>query len=412
MMPLEKKILNSLLDSYEHSKLLRGENKVAVHIDFPFNTKTIPEYFDESSSAYEDIHALLAQLEQRGFIIVVWKNRKVNHIVQKVILCEEAIPCVYRHMKRTPKLNMEESVLELLNQLQKTGLSPCAEAFVMHMDCRIRAGQSVKKYMDIGNLHEVQEVVCAVDQTERNEEECFLREFSIRIFHDSKRYEQISGKVCNIIREENVEVENFGDEELLSEYQIYHTPSYVYLKGQVLLEVDAQVIDMSVFPQGIGFALNNQNLKSIRITADRPVHSIYTIENLTSFFRFEREHSLIVYLGGYHNHARRALLEKIYGAFPDSDYYHFGDIDAGGFQIYHHLKEKTGIPFELYQMDLQTLKLYEQYGKKLTENDRKRLQKMRTWIHDTEEIECMNYMLTHNVKLEQECITGEDQGSW
>lgn len=58
------------------------------------------------------------------------------------------------------------------------------------------------------------------------------------------------------------------------------------------------------------------------------------LEHLTTFFRFTRENSLIVYLGGYHNQARRKLLLKIYDAYPDAKYYHFGDIDAGGFQIF------------------------------------------------------------------------------
>ena len=43
------KILNDLLDKYENSKLSRGENQRAIHIAFPFNKKTMPKYFDESS---------------------------------------------------------------------------------------------------------------------------------------------------------------------------------------------------------------------------------------------------------------------------------------------------------------------------------------------------------------------------
>ena len=55
----------------------------------------------------------------------------------------------------------------------------------------------------------------------------------------------------------------------------------------------------------------------------------------------------------------------------------------------------------MYHMDLRTLKKYEKYGKKLTENDRKRLQGMQ----DNEEIkELVKYMLEKNVKLEQECV--------
>ena len=55
----------------------------------------------------------------------------------------------------------------------------------------------------------------------------------------------------------------------------------------------------------------------------------------------------------------------------------------------------------MYRMDLKTLRAYENYGRPLTENDRKRLQEMR----GREELgEVIAYMLEHDVKLEQECI--------
>ena len=126
-----------------------------------------------------------------------------------------------------------------------------------------------------------------------------------------------------------------------------------------------------------------------------------TIENLTTYFRWDEEDSLMIYLGGYHNSVRRALLQEIYACHPEAVYLHFGDIDAGGFDIYRNLKEKTGIPFEMYQMDLDTLQYYEKYGKRLTEHDRKRLQGMK----DREEFrEVICYMLEHDLKLEQECM--------
>lgn len=75
-MRYEEKILGALLDSYENSLLSRGENKVAIHVSFPFTKKTMPAYFDESSLAYEEIHGTVRHLEELGFIEVVWKGKK------------------------------------------------------------------------------------------------------------------------------------------------------------------------------------------------------------------------------------------------------------------------------------------------------------------------------------------------
>ena len=60
-MRYEERILQTLLDSYERSRLSRGENEVAVHIAFPITPKTMPIYFDENSLAYEEIHGTARQ---------------------------------------------------------------------------------------------------------------------------------------------------------------------------------------------------------------------------------------------------------------------------------------------------------------------------------------------------------------
>ncbi len=65
-------------------------------------------------------------------------------------------------------------------------------------------------------------------------------------------------------------------------------------------------------------------------------------------------------------------------------------------------KEKAGKPFHEYNMDLDTLIGYEEYGRKLTGNDRKRLEELARQYPQWEET--IRYMLEHNVKIEQECI--------
>ena len=52
-------------------------------------------------------------------------------------------------------------------------------------------------------------------------------------------------------------------------------------------------------------------------------------------------------------------------------------------------------------MDLDTLKEYRQYAKRLNESDRNRLEKIRI---EKEFSEVIDFMLEENIKLEQECI--------
>lgn len=101
-------------------------------------------------------------------------------------------------------------------------------------------------------------------------------------------------------------------------------------------------------------------------------------------------------------------MKSIYDIFPEAEYRHFGDIDAGGFEIYRDLKRKTGIPFRTYKMYSETLWTYRKYGRPLKENDRGRLEHIMETMKDDEcyaEIsEVIQHMLPENVKLEQECV--------
>lgn len=405
-MQFEKKLLNKLMDSYENSSLSRGENKVKIHISFRFNRKTVPQYFDENSGEYEEIHAVVNQLEKQGWITVVWRNGKKGHIIEKVLLCEESLPDIYDYLKRLPKAEQEQETLKLLESWKNKLHTPGVLAFIERMTQRIRDGKTVKEYIDISQPEETKKLIQALSWVEENQSECFLREFSIRHFHDSKTFAALKGKTCRILEEELPEYSDLENEELLAEYQIYHTPGYVYLKGAVCIEKQGITTDVSVFPNGIGFALETgEKEDNISLFSKRgKIQAVYTIENLTTFFRFQRPDSLVVYLGGYHNSQRRILLKKIQKTFPEAVFYHFGDIDAGGFYIYYHLVEKTGIPFLMYHMDLETLKQYEIYGKRLTDQDVKRLNALKEKTENIEMRKTITYMLENHVKLEQECV--------
>lgn len=102
----------------------------------------------------------------------------------------------------------------------------------------------------------------------------------------------------------------------------------------------------------------------------------------------------------YHNVLRRELLLKIYQFKTNLNYYHFGDIDAGGFYIYLHLVEKTNIPLKTTAVNIGILLKYQEYTKKLTANNRKRLIKLKERFHD----DVIDYMLENDCKLEQEII--------
>lgn len=403
MVQYDKKILNKLLDSYESSTLFTGKNKVAVHIAFPFNKTTLPIYFDESSLAYEEIHASMRKLEQQRLIKIEWKKKKEGHIISKVILCVEELEKAYAYVDRSSRADQIRQNRKLLSEFKKRCQTPVCQSLVHYLDSRLEGAQSVKEFINLPNLPETELLLTAIAKIEQNDKNCYIREFSIEHFHDSKVFESMSGKITRAMRMFGEECKEKEFDEILAEYGIYHTPNYVYFKGNISLNIGKNTYWIGELHQGIG--ISGEDIERICFQNVSQIHKIITIENLTTFFRWEEPDSLMIYLGGYHNRVRRALLTKIYHALPDADYYHFGDIDVGGFLIYEDLCHKTGIPFKRYKMDLDDLMHNEKYGRTLTENDRVRIEKMLKENPDVEYADVLKYMLDSGIKLEQECLT-------
>lgn len=399
----EKKIVDRLLDSYESSSLFAGTNKVAVHISFPFNRSTLPVYFDESSLAYEEIHASMLDLERQGIINIIWKKGKEGHIISKVVLRTEELEKAYASVSRIPKAEKIAQNRALLSELRTRCNTPVCQSLIAYLDDRLKNGQSVKEFIDLSNLPETELFLTGIARIEQNDRICYIREFSIEHFHDSKIFESLSGKIARAMHLFGEECKEKELEEILAEYGVYHTPNYVYFKGDVSLGIGDNTYRIGTLRQGIG--ISGEDIERIIFQDVSRIRKVMTIENLTTFFRWEEPGSLMVYLGGYHNNVRRALLKEIYRAIPNADYYHFGDIDVGGFLIYEDLCRKTGIPFKRYKMDLEHLARYEKYGRALTDNDHARIEKILKENPKIEYADVLAYMLAAGVKLEQECIS-------
>ena len=405
-MKYEEKILQALLDSYERSGLSRGENTVAVHISFPITKKTMTIYFDENSLAYEEIHGAAGHLEELGYTCSVWKGGRKNHILQKIVLCDERVDEIYRYLGRVPEKKKQQIQLQTLKELKGECATLIAGKFISWLIERLEQGKSVKEYLELENIEETRRLIRVITAIETNQKEIYIREFSVRCFGDSKELEKKAGLIGKILRRFSDDYAEMDNDAILAEYGIYRTPNYVYVKGNGSLRVgepDSYEVNLGNLHQGIG--LSGEDLDSLEWLVDIPVKKVITIENLTTFFRWEESDSILIYLGGYHNAVRRKFLQKLYKVFPNVEYFHFGDIDVGGFEIYRDLCNRTGIPFQTYRMGIHELKQYESYTKKLTANDQRRLEVLLEKKEYETVWPVLKYMKEHGKKLEQESIS-------
>lgn len=403
MKAYDKRILSELLDRYENSSLFKGINKRNITISYPIKKDKMPEYFDLTDNTFNDIHAQLEPLESEGLITLVWQKKKQKHILEKVSLNLSHIDEAYRYLKRTPKSCQEYEFLSFLKSYPSKG-DTASERFIAYLIQKTENHESVKHYVHIENLPETALLLNVLEQLENNQKERFIREFSIEVFHDSKAFEKNLNRICDIVRKfsSNFGLKTLTNEALMAEFNVYKNPTYVYLKGQGILSFYQNELNLKDLKGGIG--IQNEDLEHISFREKPVIKSIFTIENLTTYNRFDYPNSLIIYLGGFHNRTRRALLTKLYNVFPKADYYHFGDIDCGGFKILVDLIQKTGIPFSPFKMDTETLLQYKAYGKPITQNDQKELERL---LNDPQ-FKLYNAVLSamkeQKYKLEQECI--------
>jgi hypothetical protein len=383
----EKMILNKLLDKYERSKSFIGDNKVNQRFSVKLPT-LFPQYTDHAN--YELFQAVNEAIDVLARKKLIFAKANSTKVYSEVSLTLEGINDAYNYLNRDLKTDINKSVRQVLDAYKDR--NEILNRYCMAQAERILTNKSVQWFS--GDLREFETILRAVDELLRIGSETFVRDFSVRIFKDSKVFERISSKVENLLFE-------YGDfpekNQLLKNLNLVKNPTYVNFKGAGSIELSGQTIDLSKLRSDLAISSSMlPDINKIKITG----RAVITIENLTSFHTTDCSDLFVIYLGGFHNSVRREFIKGIFKQNPGVPFYHFGDIDAGGFYILEHLKRQTGIEFQPYKMDLETLMEYQEYSKKLTNHDRERLMKLR----ESQFKEVISYMLENDCKLEQEAI--------
>ena len=388
MAKYEKQFLSKLLDKYEKSKSFAGTNQVTQSFSLEI-AKEIPDYKDDARyDIFRSVNESVDRLEKRHFVAV---KKLRNGVKKSITLNTDAIPDIYVFLDRTPKTETNDALRDLL--VSYCNGDSLLRAFCTEQLARIEQNKSVQHFD--GDTHTFEMLLQAIHGILGLESETFERDFSVRLFGDSKVFDnKIKNKVISIL----FEYGDFAEKStVLHELNLVSNPGHVFFKGSGIITIAGQTIDISLLhgDMALSTALL-QDVEKIEVTGE----SVITIENLTTFNTFDAQNVFAIYLGGYHNTIRRNFIQKIFEQNQDKQYLHFGDIDAGGFYILMHLRRKTGVPFRPYKMDVSTLIQNMQCTKPLTDNDRKRL----LYLKNDEFSGVIEYMLENNCKLEQEAL--------
>lgn len=406
----EKKLLVGLVEGYRKSKKDTGENRTNRR------TKLKPEKlynkYHSNAGDYEKISAIndtVQKLKDKGFVTSEYEGfgtdlTGIYLVDDKIDEIEEYLAEQYGYVSKDTKLQKLETLIREYGNRSPICHEECGKLKII-LESR-KLPKSIEKSIEM--LDDLFRVLSFV---ENNQKLMYIREVSMLVYGDSKYFENNTLEpLCTLLQKYNTvpipgqtlsDGEYILSDEILKKYHVFKEPQKISIRGKALIRMCGKDIDISEFDEGIEFTVSElSKIECVQLL----VTTFMTIENRTSYLRYKKENTVTFYLGGYANRDQRDFIRKIYESNPSVTYLHFGDIDAGGFWIHHHLCQVTGVPFGMFHMSFEEL-MEPDYRKclhPLTERDITRMQELAVM---PEYRDVIKYMLEHRVKLEQEIIS-------
>lgn len=344
-------ILNLLLDRYERSKHYQEPGGSARSIFLRFDRETLPDYWDERRwQRRTDLNQATRLLEAEG-LVQVRSSRYSPHEIERVDLVLDRVDAAYQRVGRAPRRQLEEALAAVARSWAARWAGDWRHSFAQSMESGVAEYGKLPAGFKPGEQALLEDLCRTLDALGPAglHPEVPRRLFSQRVLGDSKRFEAIQGRVVRVLREFWPTPLPEADRESLAEVGILENPGQVLLAGPVVLD------DLSVAAVEDAVGLPSSFVERCSVTR-LEADSVITVENLTSFYQVVQARlprAVVVYLGGYHNRIRRQLLLKLAGA-STLEFWHWGDMDLGGFRIFVHLQERTGLPLKPLMMDRAT----------------------------------------------------------
>ena len=358
---IQKEVLHTLTDRYENRSDYASATKSGRRTLLKVDARSYPDYFHVSDSSFRLMfNAEMQELQHRTLVALDWERFNKGEYLLRVALAEDALPEIYRLLKRTPKKDLYNATALLLTEWSKEA-PPELHSFYRHTVERLSRLEVPPRPVKPGENAELVQLLQGLHACfEPRKSEIAKRLLSVRLYSNSKRWQTLEKRIVEILREFCLSGEeaSYDDTRILAERGIVDNPMHINLAGPLVFSTNEGQVNLAAFYPDLGL--------SAEMAGDLTIEScdadaVVTVENKTSFYQYLREataNHLVLYLGGYHNTPRRELLKKLYHYFLEHDkriiFYHWGDMDLGGINIWYDLKQKTGIPFQPIYMDVET----------------------------------------------------------
>lgn len=382
-------LLEKLISKYERRFLSFSDNVRKITIKF--NEKELNDYVSSESYKYRSlIENAVDELVSEKIIDVYYERGKV---IDYISLNRNNIDKAYKELNKDNILSSWNKYLLSI----RNGKSELSQAIYSKINSLYNERRGIKLYFN--DYKSIEKIIHCIDEIENNKCDILLRDFSTKVFNDSKYLEN---NLSTIRKYYNlIDLDSDSDEVFLEKKHIYKNPISVVIKGDAVIKVNNQIINLKEFGSPLHlYKCAIDNISFLEISSNKVV----TIENKTTFFDYTEE-GLIIYLAGFPNSMKIDLLKKIAIDLPNTNFYHFGDIDLGGFRIYNYLCEQTGIDFNTKYMDINTLIKYKSKLTRIKDDTYfQNLESLKQLKYVSKYSDVVNYMIENRVVLEQEIL--------
>jgi hypothetical protein len=411
-MDYKKLLLNRLLDKFERSKSYLDAG-VSRRVMLKLGSADYPEYDIENSTIREIVNAGVMELNKKGILGYEWLKYEQGNIIHRVWLKPERVEDAYQEAGRMAKRKKAEAVLDLVGKSGKKITTPWIKKFLKDAEAGIAEKKSTAPFLP-DDPEAAGAILTALEGIDGiNNEEFLERVFSLKCFGDSKYFERnVKKKIVRLIKKYLIEEDHdpglLSEEEVLAQVGIVKAPELIEFAGPVQARLSGRTVNFAVFHHGI--ALNTYTVAELEITDLAAVEKVLFIENKANFLDYltkrRAEDELVIFHGGFYSPAKGQFFQKIYDGAQKGriNFYHWGDIDLGGFRMFHRLRKNIIPKLKPYFMDKDALYAKKDYWISIDKKYRAELGKLLTMEEYALFHEVIREMLHCNCRLEQEAF--------
>jgi hypothetical protein len=406
----EKQILTVLLDWYEDSlAYMRGQK--------PTRRRNMRLYDDGQTdfSVYnindhivrKDVNQAVLHLADKGFIEYQWMRGEQDHILAKLWLITDAIDHVYSWLGRKPKWDVAEDLLAQLTVILNQTKTDWARRWLADTIAVISKKHSIGTVLPESSAERDNLLKAVSYLTDNSEIETRERVFSMRCYGNSKYFENsIKARFVRILKKYLAQDE-CTDEEALRSVGIVPYPEQFLFSGALSIILPQGTLDFTPLP--FGGTLTIDDVKQGRILLNQNVRRVLSIENQANYVDYihksQKSDEFILFHGGQFSPAKRVFLQAIVSSLPKGcRFFHWGDIDYGGFRMLARLRREILPAVQPWRMDQKELIRYTQFTAGFSDMYKKRLVSLLDISELSDCFSCIEYMIKAGVRLEQEAM--------